>query len=621
MLSGGAWGRPALWRPLGYGGLPPEDQPSRGSSSFVAVAKLASGATIESARAELASLSSALEAEYPGQNETVGMTAMPVRDTIVGDVRGWLLVLLGAVGFVLAIAAANVGGLLLGRASERRSEVAIRAALGASSRRIVGQTLVEALIVAGLGGVLGVGVALAGTRWMGVLVRQFVPRTDELGVNLAVLGFTLAATVTAGLVCAVLPAMLTAGADPRATLGETARGSSGGERSGRFRRGLVTAEVTLAIVLLVGAGLLGRTLWNVMRVDVGIDTAGLLTFDVAPPSSDYPDAAAVGAFYDDLFERLRGLPGVGSVAAINIAPLSGSFDGTRVMLPDRPDPDERVSAQVRTVTPGYFATTGLDLVAGRQLEDTDRAGNAPVVVVTQALAHAMWPGEDPLGRRFSIVDTTVQVVGVVADIKHLHLEEPSPPMVFFPYDQQLVAWHGRHMTVFMRVAGEPLVLAGGVRSTLTAIDARLPITNLHTMDAVVASAAAAPRFRALLFLAFATLALLLAAIGIYGVVSFSVARRTREMAIRMALGARPREVVGLLFRDGLAPVLFGAALGLLAAWALSRVLATLLFGVSATDAGVFIIVPTLLLGVAVLATLLPARRAVRAEPMNILRES
>lgn len=619
LLSGGAWGQPALWRPLGYVGVPADQQPSRGSSSYVAVARLSEGATLEQARAEMASLSAALEAEYPATNEDVGMTAIPIRDSIVGDVRGSLLVLLGAVGFVLAIAAANVGSLLLGRAAERRSEIAVRAALGASRTRIVRQSVVEALVIAFAGGSIGVVIAVAATRSMSGLVQQFVPRTDSIDLSLPVLLFALVITLFAGLVCATLPAVLASGTDPRATLAENARGSTGGNRSRRYRRGLVITEVALAVVLLVGAGLLGRTLWNLMTVDVGFDAAGLLTFDLAPPSSNYADADAVAGFYDELLDRLRAMPGVRSAALVNIAPLTGGFDCNTATLPGEPESD--VCPEVRTVTPGYFATAGQRLTAGRAFGAEARAGSPPVAIITEALGRALWPGEDPIGRRFEVVDTLVEVIGVTADVKHLALAESARPMVFVAADQRIVPWHGRRMTVFLRTSGDPLMLASGVRTAVRGMDAQLPLTNLRTMESVVSSAAAAPRFRALLLGSFAALALVLATIGIYGVVSFSVAQRTREMAIRMALGAHASGVVRLVLRDGLAPVIVGTVLGLLFALALSRILAALLFGVTATDTIVFVGVPAALLAAAAAATLLPARRATRTHPMSVLRES
>lgn len=622
MLSGSSWDSPALWRPLGFEGLPADEQPSRGSSSYVAIARLADGVTLERAVAELESLSRALEAEFPDNNRDVGMTLMPIRESIVGDVRASLMIVLGAVGFVLAIAAANVGSLLLGRAAERRSEIAVRAALGATRRRIIRRTIIESLVTAIAGGTLGILVAVAATRWLGSLVREFVPRTDSFGVNPAVLAFTLGTTVFAGLVCSVLPAMLAAGADPRASLAETPRGSTSSTRSRRFRRALVVTEVALAIVLLVGAGLLGRTLWNLMRVDIGLEPAGLLTFELAPPASNYPEAEDLHALYADLLARFRSLPGVQSAALVNIAPLSGGFDCNLAVLPENPDAEERVCPQIRTVTPDYFRTADVEIVTGRALQETDRAGTPSVGVITESLAQTFWPGENAIGRTFLIArETPVEVVGISRDIKHLRLEEASTPMVLVAYDQDIISWHGRRMTVMLRTSGDPLGLTAGVRSVISAVDSRLPITRLRTMESIVTNAAAAPRFRAVLLTSFAALALLLAAIGIYGVVSYSAAQRTREVAIRLALGARTGGVIGLVLREGLTPVLLGIAIGVPAAWAMSRVLASLLFGVTSTDPSVFVAVPLGLIAIAAFAAFVPALRAGRTDPMTTLREA
>lgn len=621
-LSGASWDRPALWRPLGYVGVPEDEQPSRGSTSYVAVARLAPGVTIERAVAELESVSAGLEREFPEENDGVSMTAVPLRESIVGDVRGSLLMLLGAVGFVLAIATANVSNLLLSRATERRQEIAVRSALGASRRRIVRQTLVESVLLAGSGGVVGVLLAVYATRVLGGMAAVFVPRTNALGINAVVLGFAFVVTLAAGVVCGVFPTLLGASADPRTALTESTRGTSGTRRTGRLRRGLVVAEVSLAIVLLVGAGLLGRSFWNLMRVDVGIDTANLLTFDLAPSAATYGDQAALSGLYDDLLSRLRGIPGVESTASVNIAPLTGGFDCNTARLPGREQsPSERICPEVRTMTPGYFETAGVRIVEGREVDETDRAGMPLVAVVTQSLARQLWPGESAIGKQFIMVDKTIEVVGVAADVKHLRLEESSSPMAFVMVSQGIVAWHGRRMTVLLRTRSDPIALASAVRSAVHAVDPQLPVANLRTMESVVNQAAAAPRFRTTLLVSFACLALLLAAIGIYGVVSYSVSQRTRELAIRIALGSRAGGVIRLVLRDGMVPVAVGTGLGLAGAFVVSRVLAAVLFGVTATDGLVFLGVPAVLMTVAAVATLVPARRATRADPMNVLRES
>ena len=621
-LSGPSWGDPQLWRPLGFGGLSAEAGPSRGSSSYVAIARLAPGATLEAARSELEVLSARLEREFPDANTGVGMALVPIRESIVGDVRASLLLLLAAVGVLLAIAAANVGNLLLGRAAERRREVALRVALGASRGRVVRQIVTETLVLALVGGAAGTAVALVGTRSIVALGEQFVPRGTDLTVNATVLGFALVVTLLTGLLCGLFPALSAASADLRGSLGETDRGGTHGRRSVRLRSGLIAAEVALALLLLVGAGLLAKSLWQLMRVDVGIEPTNVLTFELSPPLSSYPDDESVTAFYAALLEQLAALPGAERVAGVNIAPLTGSFDGNTLRPVDRPEPPpgQRLSAEVRTVTPGYFATVELALREGRLLEDSDRAGAPTVAVISEALARTVWPDENPLGKRFATIDTVVEVVGVVADVKHMRLDESSPPMFYVARAQAVVPWHGRRMTVVLRTAEDAAVLAPAVRATVRALDPQLPLANLRTMEEVIARSAAPPRFRTLLLGSFSALAVLLAALGIYGVVSFSVTQRGREMAIRMALGARRRRVIGLVIQQGLAPVGAGMALGLLGAFALARVLDALLFEVTALDASVFLGVPALMLAIAAFACGVPAHRATRADPMTVLRE-
>jgi predicted permease len=380
--------------------------------------------------------------------------------------------------------------------------------------------------------------------------------------------------------------------------------------------------VALALLLLVGAGLLGKSLWRLMRVDVGIDPEHVLSFQLSPPAATYPDDAAVQAMYERLFERLGALPDVKQVGSINIAPLTGGFDGNHIEPEVGPlsNPDSRFNAQVRTVTPGYFPTVELALRRGRLLDDRDRAGTVSVAVVSESFARAVWPGDDPLGKRFAAGGSTVETVGVVTDVKHMKLEEQATPMVYLARAQEVMSWHVRRTTIVLRTAEDPSAIVPAVRAQVRAIDDRLPMSNVLTMRQVIAASATPPRFRTLLIGTFSALALLLATLGIYGVVSYSVTQRSREMAIRMALGARARGVLGLVLRQGLAPVAVGIGVGLLAARALSRVLAAVLFEVTTMDALVFTGVPALMLLVAAAATIAPARRATRVAPMEALRQ-
>jgi putative ABC transport system permease protein len=621
-LSGPRWGEPQIWRPLGYGGLPPEGQPSRGSSSYVAIARLSPGSTLDAARAELAQISSHLEREYPDTNAGDAITAIPLRESIVGDVRASLLLLLGAVGVLLAIAAANAGSLLLGRAAERRREIALRIALGASRTHAVRLVVTESLILALAGGCAGIILALAATRSLLAFGGQLVPRGADIPLSPTIILFAFTVTLLTGLACGIVPALSAFGGDLRGPLAEAGRGGTHARGVLRLRAGLIVAEVALALLLLIGASLLGKSLWRLMNVDVGFQPAGVLTFDLVPPVASYPDDASVTAFYDALIERLRSLPGVESVAGVNIAPLTGGFDGNSVMRADRPPPPRelRRGAEVRTVTPSYFETVSLALRRGRLPDARDRAGTPPIAVISESMALAFWPGEDAIGMRFTSVDTLVEVVGIVADVKHMSLEEAAPPMFYVPRAQGIVPWQTRRMSIVMRTDAEVAALAPAARAEVGALDAQLPLANLRTMEQVIAASAAPPRFRTLLIGAFAALALLLATLGVYGVVSYSVSQRTREMAIRMALGARAPAVLRLVVRQGMTPVAVGLILGLLAALALSRLLSAVLFEVATLDATVFLAVPALMLAIAAFASAAPARRATRVDPLQALRE-
>jgi putative ABC transport system permease protein len=621
-LGGARFGEPQVWRPLGMNGLPDGEGPSRSGSSYTAVARLETGVGIAAANAELASLSRALEAEYPEANREVGMTAVSLRESIVGDVRGSLLLLLGAVGFLLAIAAANVGSLLLGRATERRQEVALRFALGASRARVVRLILGETLLLAAAGGAAGIALAALATRTLLRLGTEFIPRGANVGIDAAVVLFALVVTAVTGILCGLVPALLASRADLRSAIGESGRGASQSRGTARLRRTLVAVEVALALVLLAGAGLLGRSLFRLMRVDVGIETRDLLTFTVSPGVAHYPDNGAVAALHDELSARLRALPGVRAAATTNVLPLSGGFDCTTVRLPGlaQEDAAERVCPQVRSVSPSWFGTVGLDLRAGRLLEERDRSGSPAVAVAGAALAQTLFPGEDPIGRRVQIADTLVEIVGVVDDVKHLRLEEPAPPALYLARSQEIIGWHPRQMTFVLRTGVEPFDVLPAVRATVRDIDPLLPLANVRTLDDLVERSSAPPRFRTVLLGSFAGLALLLAGVGIYGVVSFSVATRTREVAIRMAVGGRAAEVRRLVVLQALAPVALGIAAGMAGALAGSRVLEAVLFQVDATDPLIFAAVPVVLATVAIAAALPPALRLTRGDPMAALRD-
>lgn len=389
----------------------------------------------------------------------------------------------------------------------------------------------------------------------------------------------------------------------------------------RLRGALVVAEVAVSIALLVGAGLLLRSFWSLSHVDPGVDVAGVLTFELSLPGQDYPDAAAVEAFFEELQPRLAALPGVDSVATASLLPLTGGFDCNTVSAAERPEPPhpESPCAETRTVTPSYFGVLALRLLDGRVLDARDRADAPPVTVITRTLAATLWPGETAVGKRLRAFDGELEVVGVVEDVKHLRLDQPSPPSLFMSRGQSRAAWQGRRSTLLLRTAGEPTALLPSARETVWSLDDTLPTAAETTLGQVVSGSLAAERLRTLLITAFALAATLLAALGLYGVLAFLVAQRRYEMAVRLALGSRRGGVVRLVVGQGLALVAAGAALGLAAAFALSHLLADLLYAVTPTDPVAFLAVALLMAAVGLVACWLPARRAASVDPAVALR--
>ncbi len=624
LLSGPGSSLPEIWRPLGFGGLGLDDLPNRGSSSYTAIARLRPGVSRSQAQAELDLIAERLKQEYPMHNAGVTVAVLPLWDTMVGDVRQSLWLLLGAVAFVLAIAAANVGSILLGRAADRTRETALRAALGASRGRLMRQFLIEALALAFTGGALGVVLALAIRDVVAGLAASAVPRAATVDLNLAVFTFTVVATVLTGLFCGAAPVLQLRETSLSKSLQEGGRGAAGSSaRAARVRGTLVTAEVALALLLLLGAGMLIRSFWNLQRVDVGIDPTNVLTFDLQLPSQSYPEETKIVTFYRDVVERLDALPGVRGTAAVNILPLSGGFDCNTVHATDKPTPPpgEGVCPEVRTITPQYFDVMGLTVLQGRSLLESDDAASTNVAVVNQTLAERLWPGEPVLGKRFSTGGgDSVQVVGVVGEEKHLSLTEQPTPRAYVAHAQGVIPWQTRRLTVVVRSPRDPTLLVAAVRREVAAMDPNLPLSRVRTMEDVIAESVAAPRFRTWLLGSFAMLALALAAVGIYGVISYSVAQRNREMAIRIALGAARPSILGLVLRQGMLPVAVGIGVGCVVALGVTRALASFLYGLTPTDPASFVVTPLILALVAVVACLLPAARATRVDPIVALRQ-
>jgi predicted permease len=622
-LSSGAWANPEMWRPLGYGGLPLENQPNRGSSSFVAVGRLRDGVALDTVQAQVDALMVGLVEQYAENlHDGDGMVLVPIRETMIGESRASLLILLAAVALVLAIAAVNVAGLMMSRAADRSRETAVRLALGASRGRLLQLHLSESLVLAIAGGALGMVTAYA---LIGVFMRigaSTLPRTSSVDIDATVLLFTAAISILAGIVCGLAPLGRALRADPQTAL--RAGGRTGGAGADSLaRRGLVMAEVALAVVLLVGATLLLRSFMALSGVDLGMKTDDTLVFDVSLPFSSYPEVADHERFYTEVLGRLEANPAVLAAGTTHVLPLSTSFDSMGAYAADGPEPDgeDGPSPQTRTVMPGYLDAMGMQMISGRWLSVDDTADTEFVVVINERFAEEVWPGQDPLGRQIiTWREEPLRVVGVVGNVQQLAVDEVAPSAMYVALPQGIMYWHGGRANIVVRTADEPLALVDAAREAVRAVDANLPVADFRTMNSVLATNLRAPRFRALLIGAFAATALILAALGVYGVVAFQVSRQLRNVAIRIALGADTARVLRHVLAAGLTPVAIGTGAGLIAALAASRAIETLLFNTAPLDPITFVVVPVLLMAVATAACWLPARRASRVDPMATLRD-
>jgi putative ABC transport system permease protein len=611
-------GKPAdLWRPLAL----PEEMRVRRGRFISAVARLAPGVSLPRAQAEMDTLASRFEAQYPGFNTGWGVTLVPLRDQLAGEIKPALLVLIGAVAFVLLIACVNVANLLLARAAGRHKEIAVRSAIGAGRRRIVRQLLTESFLLALLGGALGLLLAHWCIQALVALSPANLLGPDQVGVDLTVLAFTLAVSFLTGIVFGLVPALEASRVNLSETLKESSRGSSGSARGLRLRSALVVAEVGLALMLLVGAGLMVRSFLRLQAVNPGFDASNVLTMRVLLPSTKYPDDVRRIAFFRQAVAGLRTLPGVRSASAVSALPFADLGAATDFSVEGRPTPavgDEPVT-DVRVVDEEYFRTLGIPLIAGRTFTAQEAMEDRNVAVVNEAMVRRYFAGENPLGKRIVVNmkddPSPTEIIGVVGDVRYAKLEGELRPMVYWTPAQLTYS----SMTLILRAAGDPESLAASARREILALDKDQPVSDIRTMESWLAESVARTRFGTLLLGAFAGLALTLAAAGIYGVMSYSVAQRQSEIGVRMALGAQARDVLRLVIRQGLALVLVGVALGLLGALALTRVISSLLYGVSATDPLTFAAIALLLLGVSWVACYIPARRAARVDPLTALR--
>jgi predicted permease len=540
-----------------------------------------------------------------------------LQDRLVGDVRTRLLVILGAVGIVLLIACVNVANLLLARASARQREVGIRRALGAGRSRIVRQLLTESVVLGLIGGTVGLLLAFFSVPLLVSGMSADIPRVEEIGVDGSILSFTLALGLLTGLIFGAIPAIRSSRAGVQGSLRMDNRGSSAS--FGRAASLLVVAEIAVAVLLVISAGLLIRSFAELLRVDPGFRSERIITARITPPETRYADAARTRLFYGELLTRVGALPGVQAVEATSHLPLVGGPGGFAFEVEGKPyvQGTGAPTTAERTVTPGYLQTMGISLLRGRALADTDREHSLNVAVINETMAREHWPGQDPVGKRLKRVwnNEWITVVGLVGDVKYDGLASEIEPEIYRPFLQT----PARDMSLVVRAASDPMMLAGSLHEAVASLDRTVPVSEIRTLDQLLASSVATSRFTTLLLAAFATVALTLAAIGIYGVLSYAVSRRAREIGVRMALGARGVDVLRMVL--GHAAWLAGAGMvgGVAAALATTHVLEGLLFGVTRTDTATFVVVPILLAGVALLAACVPAIRAIRVDPAIALR--
>jgi putative ABC transport system permease protein len=587
------------------------------AKSFGVIARLKSGCSIKQAHTEIETLSRQLEVQYPQYNRGFNAGVVSLHEELVGKTRWPMLILLGAVGFVLLIACANVANLLLARHAARQKEIAVRLALGASRWRLMQQLLTESVLLALLGG--GGGLLLAFTSLDALLAISPVdlPRLATVKVDPAVILFTFALSTLTGVVFGVIPALQASKLDLNQTLKESSRSATESRRRYRLRGVLVVAEVALSLVLLIGAGLLIKSFSRLTRVDAGLNTRNVLTAGLSLPKYKYPDVSRQRTFYQQALERIRHVPGVEHAAVTYFLPFS-TYGTDWFTIEGRPDltGDNAPQAKFGFISEDYFRTMGIAMMKGRDFNERDTPDAPPVVIINPAAARQFWPNEDPIGKRITSQRKVREIVGVSGEVKQAGLDKPSDPEIFLAYQQAPYLFLQK---LAVRTTDDPMKMVAAIRHEVQAIDQDLPLTGIKTMDQYLSESIANPRFQSRVLSLFAAIALLLAAVGLYGVMSYAVAQRTHEIGVRVALGARSSDVLKLVVGKGLRLTLIGIAIGLVAAVALTRLLASLLFGVSTTDPATFVIIALLLISVALLACYLPARRATKVDPMVALR--
>jgi putative ABC transport system permease protein len=613
-------GKPAeIWSALD---IPPGEGPGSRGRFLSTVARLKPGVSQPQAQADMNTVMARLEQDAPRFNKGYVTEIIPLRDQFVGNVRLALWIILGAVGFVLLIACANVANLMLSRAAAREREIAVRTALGAGRWRIVRQLLTESFLLAAIGGLLGLAIASWGIKALAAISPRDLVNLQRVGLNLTVLGWTMGISFVTAIIFGLAPALEATRLNLTGALKEGKGAEGQNPRSGRLRSGLVIAEVALALVLLASAGLLLKSFGQLQKIDSGFNPDNVLTMVVRVPDTKYKEDQQFVSFFRQTAERMRALPGVTSVGMVNFLPLYGGLgSGTGFTVEGRPTPapGTEPSTNVRVSDAGYFTAMQIPLLRGRNFTDAEMDEAKHVIIINDAMARKHFAGEDPIGKRITVPmsdkPVPTEIIGIVGDVRYDSLVDAPEPTVYFPHPDLTYAF----MTFVIRTSGDPLELAPAVRRQIRALDPEQPVSDVRSMNQVMADTVARARFNTLLLALFAGLATLLAAVGIFGVMNYSLALRTREIGLRMALGAQNRQVLMLMLKQGLLLTVIGTVIGIAGALALTRLLSSLLFGVSAADPATFAGIVLLLMLVSLIACYLPARRATRIDPMMALR--
>jgi putative ABC transport system permease protein len=604
-----------IWMPLA---MSAEERGNQGSLNLAVIGRLKPGVTVAQAENELRAIETTLPLG------TIGYTVnlINLQKQMVGNIQRLLMVMLATVAFVLLIACANVANLLLARASARQKEMAIRRALGAGRWRIIRQLLTESVLLSLTGGLVGLLLAVWGTPLLVSIIPDKVPRIHEVNVDVRVLGFALLVSVATGIVFGLAPALQASRPDLNETLKETGRGTTGGLRQNRMRAFLIVSEVSLAVVLMIGATLLTKSFVRLLQVNPGFDSTHTLTMEVALPTlppAKYADEQEQAAYFKEVLSRLNHSPGVAAAGAVLSLPLTGAEESTDLFIEGRPRPtfEERPNADYTIVSPEYFRALQIPLLKGRQFSDHDDKNAPAVILINEALARRYWPDQEPIGQRLTVgfEKEPRQIVGVVGNVKQTTLNADARPTMYMPHLQRPTGG----MTIVLRANGDPVSLSQLARTQIHSVDPSIPVTNIRTMNEVFSASIAQQRFAMLLVGLFGVLALVLATIGIYGVMSYSVTQRTHEIGVRMALGAQRTDVLKLILRHGILVSLLGVFVGVAASFGLTRVMASLLFGVTPTDTMIFATVGFGILAIGTIATYLPAWRATRVDPLSALR--